>query len=115
MPTPTAQQLSDPVFVKAMMDCINSQSFLLHTPISDLLKRPKFQKMREVHARRARKLRRRGEYVHFLRWEYGHCIYGWSGPVPQTITLQRMPRKKSDPVYTQIDYRTVYSFTQGKP
>lgn len=106
MPTPTPQQLSDPAFIKAMMDCLNSQPLRLATPFTDLLKRPKFRRTREVHAARARKLRRRGEYVHFLRWEHGHCIYGWSGPAPQTITLHRMPRKKSEPVYTQVEYKT---------
>lgn len=110
MPTPTAQQLKDPAFVKAMMDCMTSKSFLTHTPITDLLRRPKFRRMREVHAQRARKLRRRGENVYFLRWEHGHCIYGWGGPVPDTFTFNRMPRKKTEPVYAQIDYRTVYSF-----
>lgn len=54
-------------------------------------KPPKFRRMREVHARRARKLRRRGEYVHFLRWEHGHCIYGWGGPVPNTFTIRIHP------------------------
>ncbi len=106
MPTPTPAILRDQAFVKAMMDCINSRSFRPYTPITDLLRRPKFRRTREVHAARARKLRRRGEYVHFLRWEHGHCIYGWSGPVPQTIMLHRMPRKKSEPVYTYCQYRT---------
>jgi hypothetical protein len=105
MPAPTAQQLSDPAFVKAMNEMLDS-TFMCHTPILDLLRRPKFRRTREVHAARARKLRRRGEYVHFLRWEHGHCIYGWSGPAPQTITLFRMPRKKSEPVYTQLEYKT---------
>lgn len=105
MPTPTAKQLSDPAFVEAMMECIRSQPFKFETPFTNLMKRPKFRQTREVHAARARKLRRRGEYVHFLRWEHGHCIYGWSGPVPQSITF-RMPRKKTDPVYTQMEYKT---------
>jgi hypothetical protein len=107
MPTPTPRQLRDPAFTKALMDCINSQPLKFYTPIMDLLKRPNFRRTREVHAARARKLRRRGEYVHFLRWEHGHCIYGWSGPAPQTITLHRMPRKKSaEPVYVQVEYKT---------
>lgn len=105
MPTPTAEQLRDLAFVKAMMDCIRIQPFNFHTSIMDLMRRPKFRKTREVHAARARKLRRCGEYVHFLRWEHGHCIYGWSGPAPQTFTF-RMPRKKTEPVYTQIEYKT---------
>ncbi len=90
------------------MKCIKGQPFAFHTPMWDLMKcsRPKFRKTREVHAARARKLRRRGEHLHFLRWEHGHCIYGWSGPAPQTITLFRMPRKNSEPVYTQVNYKT---------
>lgn len=111
MPTPTAQKLSDPAFVKAMNGLIDN-AFMCSTPIMDILKRarPKFSKTREVHAARARKLRRRGEYVHFLRWDqHGHCIYGWSGPAPQTFMLNRMPRKQSQALYTQIEYRTVYA------
>jgi hypothetical protein len=106
MAIPTQQQLSDPTFAAAMRAMIDSSLMWSYPRFTDLMKRPKFRKVREVHAARARKLRRRGEYVHFLRWEHGHCIYGWSGPVPQTITLHRMPRKKSAPVYTQIDYKT---------
>lgn len=104
MPTPTIRQLSDPAFVKAMMDCIRNN----HAPITNLIliKRPKFRKMREVHAARARKLRRRGEDVYFLRWDHGHCIYGWSGKPPETIMINRIPRKASEPVYTQLSYRT---------
>ncbi len=93
------------------MKCLGSQPFRFSTPFMDLMKHPKFRRTREVHAARARKLRRRGEHVHFLRWEHGHCIYGWSGPAPQTITLNRMPRKKSEPVYSQVSYRTVYTFS----
>lgn len=112
MPTPTREQLNDPAFTKAIVDMIHSQPFQIGTPISDLLRRqPRFRKMREVHARRARKLRRRGEYVHFLRWEHGHCIYGWGGPIPDTITFHRMPRKKADPVYVPINYTTIYQLT----
>lgn len=55
-------------------------------------KPPKYRKPREVHAQRARKLRRRGEYVHFLRWEHGHCIYCWGGPVPGTFYMRMPPR-----------------------
>ena len=108
MPAPTREQLNDPAFTAAIIQLIRSQPFQAHTPFADLMKRPKFRRMREVHAQRARKLRRRGEYVHFLRWEHGHCIYGWSGPMPETFTFFRMPRKKSDPVYTHISYRTMY-------
>lgn len=108
MPTPTPQQLSDPAFVAAMRAMIDNSLMWSYPRFTDLMKRPKFRNTREVHAARARKLRRRGEYVHFLRWEHGHCIYGWSGPAPQTITLNRMPRKKSQAVYTQLDYKISY-------
>lgn len=53
--------------------------------------RQRFRVAREVHARRARKLRRRGEDVHFERWEHGHCIYSWGGPTPTTFNFRRMP------------------------
>ncbi len=110
MPTPTAQQLlSDPTFVKAMMNAVIDNAFLCSHPFTDLMKRPRFRKGREVHAQRARKLRRRGEHVYFVRWERGHCIYEWGGPAPDTFVMNRMPRKKSEPVYTQIEYRTVYT------
>jgi hypothetical protein len=56
-----------------------------------LPKPPRYRRMREVHAQRARKLRRRGEYVHFLRWHHGHCIYGWGGPTPDTFTFRMHP------------------------
>jgi hypothetical protein len=94
--------LRNDAFVKTMMNALLDNAFMCHTPITNLLRRPKFRKMREVHAARARKLRRRGEHVHFLRWEHGHCIYGWSGPVPETFVINRMPRKKSEPVYTPM-------------
>jgi hypothetical protein len=59
-------------------------------------KPPKFRRSREIHAQRARKLRRRGEYVHFVRWSYGHCIYSWGGPIPDTFTVRMNPRIQSD-------------------
>src|SRR5882762_373549 len=105
MPLPTPQQLSDPAFAAAMRAMIDSSLMWSYPRFTLLRKRPKFRKVRKVHAARARKLRRRGEYVHFLCWDHGHCIYGWSGPAPQTFTF-RMPRKKSAPVYTQLDYKT---------
>jgi hypothetical protein len=109
MPVPTPEFMRSPAF-RAMLNSseIAGRDFL---PIfAPLRKRPKFRKMREVHAQRARKLRKRGEYVHFLRWEHGHCIYGWSGEPPKTIHLHRMPRAKSEPVYTQINYITNFTF-----
>jgi hypothetical protein len=33
--------------------------------------------MRLVHAQRARKLRKRGEYITFAKWSHGHCVYAW--------------------------------------
>jgi len=63
-------------------------------PTFQLPKPPKFRRMREVHARRAAKLRHRGEYVHFLRWEHGHCIYGWGGPVPDTFYIRMPPESE---------------------
>jgi hypothetical protein len=65
--------------------------------IVDLLpKPPKFRRPREVHAQRARKLRRRGEYLHFVRWQNGHCIYSWGGPTPQTFTFRMHPASQAD-------------------
>src|SRR6185437_1646532 len=69
MSTPTAEQLRDPDFAKSLLDAICAQPFEPGRTFIDLLRRrPKFRRMREVHGARARKLRRRGEYVHFLRW-----------------------------------------------
>lgn len=104
MPTPTREQLRDPEFCKHLLAALE-QPVKREPLFAEFFKRPKFRKMREVHAQRARKLRRRGEYVHFLRWEHGHCIYGWSGKVPDTFVLHRMPRKQAEPVYTHVDYR----------
>lgn len=104
MPIPTTQQWGE-----AMMRAIHGPPLKFHRPLLNSMRRPKFRKMREVHAARARKLRRRGEYVHFLRWECGHCIYGWSGPVPNTFLINRMPRKRTEPVYTQMSYRTEWA------
>jgi hypothetical protein len=98
MPIPTQQQLSDPGFAAAMRAMIDSSVMWSYPRFTVLRKRPKFRKTREVHAARARKLRRCGEYVHFLRWDHGHCIYGWSGPAPETFVINRMPRKKGEPV-----------------
>jgi hypothetical protein len=91
MATPTSAQLSDPAFTQAIIAAIRNRPLKLETPIMDIMRRlkpPKFRKAREVHAQRARKLRRRGEYVHFVRWEHGHCIYSWGGPPPQSITFR---------------------------
>ena len=62
--------------------------------IHELLpKPPRFRVNREISAKRARKLRKRGEYCHFVRWTVnGKCRYCWGGPTPQTFTF-RMPRK----------------------
>jgi len=108
MSTPTAEQLQDPAFAKRLLEIMLSQPVEPAHTFTDLLKRrPRFRRMREVHAARARKLRRRGEYVHFLRWERGHCVYGWGGPVPETFTF-RMPHPATRrPEPTRIDYRTV--------
>jgi hypothetical protein len=77
------------IFAKAVSDSFVGSGL----SIRDLLpKPPKFRRSREVHAHRARKLRRRGEYVHFVRWEHGHCIYSWGGPTPETFTF-RMPMR----------------------
>lgn len=108
MPLPTATQLSDPAFVKAMMDCIGSQPLKFGMPLTErLMKRPKFRKAREVHARRARKLRRRGEDVWFVRWNHGHCVYAWGGPRPEVFTFRLMPKgDASVTVSQQIRYET---------
>src|SRR6185312_11255483 len=108
MGTPTAEQLRDPNFAKSLLDAICAQPFEPGRTFIDLLRRrPKFRRMREIHGARARKLRRRWEYVHFLRWECGHCVYGWGGPVPETFTF-RMPHPATRrPEPTRIDYRTV--------
>jgi hypothetical protein len=113
MPLPTQAQLSDPAFVKAMMDCIGSQSIKFETPITDLLKRPKFGKAREVHARRARKLRRRGEDVWFVRWRHGHCVYAWGGPRSGSIMFRvRRRADPSVPAYQHITYETRLNWVQ---
>jgi hypothetical protein len=114
MAVPTLQLMSNPDF-RSMMDV--AQATLLDTGILDSratifdhifrCKPPKFRKVREVHARRARQLRKRGEDVWFLRWQHGHCIYGWGGKRPtDIITFRLMPRKQSEPVYTPINYVT---------
>lgn len=96
MPTPTPAQLNDPAFTQAIIAAIRNRPLKLETPIMDILRRPrpKFRKAREVHAQRARKLRRRGEYVHFERWEHGHCIYSWGGPPPQSITFRMHAQRR---------------------
>ena len=78
---------SNYAFHESMLDILKNAAFVRY-PIRDkwFSKPPKFRRSREVHAARARKLRRRGEYVHFVRWEHGHCIYSWSGPTPETFT-----------------------------
>lgn len=105
MPFPTGEQMRDPAFMEALRQCIDWKLMTTPPMFADLMRRPKFRKMREVHAARARKLRRRGEHVHFLRWEHGHCIYGWGGPAPESFVFNRMPRKKTEPEYVHLDYR----------
>jgi hypothetical protein len=68
-----------------------------------LPKPPRFRKNREVSARRAVKLRKRGEYCHFVRWTVnGKCIYCWGGPTPQIYTQRlgpwQSPRYVTPPV-----------------
>ena len=113
MANPPEFMLADPAFVKMLMEAITGPPVQLSHNF--FAKPPRFKELREIHARRARKLRRRGEYVHFLRWEHGHCIYGWGGPVPETFTLHRMPRKKSEPVYTQICHLTNFVVISSQP
>lgn len=85
LPTPELI-LAHPTFVKTMIEEMHKHPVRLSMNL--LAPRPRFRKMREVHAQRARKLRRRGEYVHFLRWEHGHCIYGWGAETPKTFTFR---------------------------
>jgi len=96
MATPTLKQLSDPAFTALIIDAIRNHPERFESPFKSIVRpyRPKFRKMREVHATRARKLRKRGEYVHFLRWEHGHCIYGWGGPMPDSFTFQFGPAQR---------------------
>jgi len=95
MAIPNASVLANPEFMKQMMDAALDNP--VHLTIGDLLPRPpRFRRNREVHAQRARKLRRRGEYVHFLRWENGHCVYCWGGPTPETFTFRMHPASQSD-------------------
>jgi hypothetical protein len=86
--------LANPALRQAMLDAINELPVGL--TLHELLpKPPKFRKAREVHAQRARKLRRRGEYVHFVRWEHGRCIYSWGGPVPEIFTFRFGPSQNT--------------------
>lgn len=95
MALPTAEVLANGAFRESILKAMHEAPTTALT-LKDLLpKPPKFRRSREVHARRASKLRRRGEYVHFVRWEHGHCIYSWSGPVSQTFTF-RMPQRGVD-------------------
>jgi hypothetical protein len=93
MPTPTREQLNNPVFVERFLDAIQKQpvGFGPWVTLDVFEPPPRFRKSREVRAQRARKLRRRGEYVHFVRWEHGHCIYSWGGPTPETVTFRMRP------------------------
>ena len=117
---PALTQENMPFFMKVFGEMSMSDKLLTTSfeRFSDFLKRPKFRKMREVHAARARKLRRRGEHVYFLRWEHGHCIYGWSGSPPDTFVINRMPRKQSnDPVTitaSNLSYGIDWGYCQTK-
>jgi hypothetical protein len=97
------------------MACLSAQPIEFGTPFADLMKQPKFRKAREVHARRARKLRRRGESVWFVRWEHGHCIYAWGGPRPEVFTF-RMRRRvdTSAPEFQHFIYQTRVTWELAK-
>jgi len=95
MAIPNSRLLGDPIFVQSLIDGLKEADPTFLT-VRDLLPRPpKFRKPREVHAQRARKLRRRGEYVHFVRWENGHCVYSWSGNVPDIFTFRMHPASQA--------------------
>jgi hypothetical protein len=50
---------------------------------------PKFKQNREVSAKRARTLRQRGEYVHFIRRTVnGKARFLWGGPVPNIFVFR---------------------------
>jgi hypothetical protein len=91
MATLNVADMANPILRKAALDAINGPLAIHPIPFK-VFKPPKFRYNREVHAQRARKLRRRGEYVHFLRWEHGHCIYGWGGPRIETFTMRFPPK-----------------------
>lgn len=99
--------LTDPTLMAVLAAHVLLHPFEFETPFADLMKGPKFRRAREVHARRARKLRRRGEDVWFVRWEHGHCIYAWGGPRPDVFTF-RMRRHvdKAAPEYQHFTYQT---------
>ena len=90
--TPIPTNLPNPELLKLINQMLDNVKIASYPAFRDLLPQPpKFRQSREVHAARARKLRRRGEYVHFVRWEHGHCIYSWSGPTPETFTRRIGP------------------------
>lgn len=82
-----------------------------------LPKPPRFRFNREVSARRAAKLRKRGEYCHFLRWTVnGKCRYCWGGPNPQIFTQRlgpwQSPKFRPPPV-TIYGFETRYQIDGG--
>lgn len=97
MAIPNAALMADPKFVQSMIDSMKSadQVFL---QLRDVLPRqPKFRKAREISARRKRKLEKRGEYCHFVRWTVnGKCRYTWGGPVPTAFTFKFPRHSQSD-------------------
>ncbi|MDE2098645.1 MAG: hypothetical protein KGL39_15430 [Patescibacteria group bacterium] len=84
------------------------------TRLFDGLRRPKFRKMREVHCQRARKLRKRGEAVFFLRWQNGHAVYQWGGPTPDVFRWRDCKRRDHPPAETiaRVDYRLHYASSE---
>jgi hypothetical protein len=117
MSTPTVESLANPTFRDAMNAILENASFVTYPRFRDFLKAPKFRHSREVSARRAAKLRKRGEYCHFLRWTVnGKCRYAWSGPSPQMFTQRLGPWQSPRYVPPQADtfrIETRYEVTKG--
>lgn len=108
MTIPSASVLASPAFREAIFNALLDNATLTHFPtIRDLLpKPPKFRRAREVSARRAATLRKRGEYCHFVRWTAnGKCRYAWSGPTPKTFTVRLGPWQSSRYQPVEAAYR----------
>ena len=93
MAIPNASLLADPKFFAEMIQSFRTQEEYPLPLLRDLFpKQPKFREPREISARRKRKLEKRGEHCHFVRWTVnGKCRYSWGGPPSPKIYFRFGP------------------------
>jgi hypothetical protein len=110
--------MADPKFVAMMIEAANIQEDNFPAFTDLLPKPPKFRQPREISARRKRKLEKRGEYCHFVRWTVnGKCRYSWGGEPSIKFNFRFGPwqsPKYQAPAITSYSLYTHYTLGDAK-